>query len=154
MSQLTNLQWEERMHGLQQFIDECGVEYFDADEVVKRHAGMPPEEIWWHIIPTLKLLDVVRDNFHSPFIVTSGYRSPEYNKKVGGAPSSLHMRFSACDIWVKEHKAETVAHAIREILGRDFVRLFCGLGVYESANFIHFDTRGITQDMAGATWRG
>ena len=35
-----------------------------------------------------------------PIIINSGYRSPEVNKKVGGAPNSNHMTGCAADIKV------------------------------------------------------
>ena len=35
-----------------------------------------------------------------PIIISSGYRSPELNKKVGGSPTSNHLTGCAVDIWV------------------------------------------------------
>lgn len=35
-----------------------------------------------------------------PIIINSGYRSPELNKKVGGAPTSNHLTGCAVDIRV------------------------------------------------------
>ena len=35
-----------------------------------------------------------------PIIISSGYRSPELNKKVGGAPTSNHLTGCAVDIHV------------------------------------------------------
>ena len=35
-----------------------------------------------------------------PIIINSGYRSPQLNKKIGGAPTSNHLTGCACDIRV------------------------------------------------------
>jgi hypothetical protein len=38
------------------------------------------------------------DTSEAPIIITSGYRSPELNKKVGGSPTSNHLTGCAVDI--------------------------------------------------------
>ncbi|WP_448826708.1 D-Ala-D-Ala carboxypeptidase family metallohydrolase [Capnocytophaga bilenii] len=38
---------------------------------------------------------------NKPIIITSGYRTPAHNKKVGGADNSQHLTASAADIVVK-----------------------------------------------------
>ena len=44
-------------------------------------------------------LDYARDDKgEEPIIITSGYRSPEVNKAVGGAPTSNHLTGCAVDI--------------------------------------------------------
>lgn len=45
-----------------------------------------------------KVLQPIRDHFKIPVIVTSGYRSPEYNLRIGGAINSQHIRGEAVDI--------------------------------------------------------
>jgi len=45
-------------------------------------------------------LDIAREVAGTPFIITSGYRSPSHNKKVGGVKNSSHTKGYACDIRV------------------------------------------------------
>lgn len=45
-----------------------------------------------------RLLDPVRRRWGFPIRVTSGFRSPELNRKVGGAAGSQHLRGEAADI--------------------------------------------------------
>lgn len=45
-----------------------------------------------------RILQPLREAYGKPIIVTSGYRSPELNKAIGGAKNSQHMRGQAADI--------------------------------------------------------
>ena len=44
------------------------------------------------------VLDPVRERWGVPIYVNSGYRCPELNKLVGGAPNSYHLSGMAADI--------------------------------------------------------
>ena len=46
-------------------------------------------------------LEEVRSLFGKPIKITSFYRCPELNKKVGGSKTSAHMNGLACDFTVK-----------------------------------------------------
>lgn len=47
------------------------------------------------------ILDPLRLAMGEPVIVTSGYRSPVLNSRVGGAPNSQHLTGCAADIRIK-----------------------------------------------------
>lgn len=47
------------------------------------------------------ILQPIRDKFNAPIYVTSGYRSLLLNKKVGGSPTSQHLRGEAADLKTK-----------------------------------------------------
>lgn len=49
------------------------------------------------IINTASRLDVVRALLGSPVLISSGYRSPELNKAIGGSPTSNHLTGEAVD---------------------------------------------------------
>jgi uncharacterized protein YcbK (DUF882 family) len=44
------------------------------------------------------ILDPLREAYGKPIHVNSGFRSPELNKKIGGAPTSDHLKGMAADI--------------------------------------------------------
>ena len=43
-------------------------------------------------------LEVLRNKVGHPIVINSGYRSPQLNRKVGGAPTSNHLTGCAVDI--------------------------------------------------------
>ena len=45
-----------------------------------------------------KVLDPLRERWGVPIYVTSGYRCPELNARVGGSKTSYHLRGMAADI--------------------------------------------------------
>ena len=80
------------------------------------------------------LLNILRETIKKPVTVTSGYRTPEHNKKVGGAKYSFHMRGMAADIIVKGMTPKDVAKELDKLAPNS-----CGIIVYKS--WVHFDTR-------------
>lgn len=78
-------------------------------------------------------LQRLRDILGKPLIVNSGYRSPTYNKRIGGAKASQHMRATAFDISMKNHDPSVFEAAARKAG-------FTGFGFYQRSNFIHVDT--------------
>lgn len=69
--------------------------YFKDSEVV----GLKPDFV--------QLLDKARGIANTPFVITSGYRSPEQNKKVGGAPNSAHIQGLAVDLNCQDNLSRT-----------------------------------------------
>lgn len=80
------------------------------------------------------ILDVLRNKIGKPIIITSGYRTPWWNAKCGGAKYSYHMRGMAADIKVNGMKAKELAKKLDEIIPNG-----CGIIVYN--NWVHFDVR-------------
>ena len=79
-------------------------------------------------------LEKIRAHFGKPVRITSGYRSPTYNAKVGGVKNSYHLKGMAADIVIDGVKSKEVAQ-YAETIG-------CGgIGWYEARNFTHIDTR-------------
>lgn len=80
------------------------------------------------------ILDILRDKLEKPVIITSGYRTPEWNKKCGGAKYSYHMRGMAADIRVDGISPKELANKLNAIVPNE-----CGIIVYN--NWVHFDVR-------------
>jgi len=54
-------------------------------------------------------LQELRDIINKPIIITSGYRCPSYNKKIGGYVNSPHLLGEAADIQIKGLSTVTIA---------------------------------------------
>lgn len=80
------------------------------------------------------ILDILRNKLGKPVIITSGYRTPGWNAKYGGAKYSYHMRGMACDIRVDGMSAKELANKLNAIVPDE-----CGIIVYKS--WVHFDVR-------------
>lgn len=80
------------------------------------------------------ILDILRNKIGKPIIITSGYRTPEWNAKCGGAKYSYHMRGMAADIRVEGMSAKEIANKLNAIVPNE-----CGIIVYNS--WVHFDVR-------------
>lgn len=53
----------------------------------------------YKLVPELwEILDKMRENAQTPFIITSGLRTTDENKKAGGKPNSAHLRGMAVDL--------------------------------------------------------
>ena len=63
----------------------------------------PPEEARCALCELVKcLLQPLRIAYNKPIVVTSGYRSPEVNRLVGGVRSSQHVKGEAADCYVPD----------------------------------------------------
>ena len=51
-----------------------------------------------------RLLQPLRVAYGKPIAITSGYRSPEVNRLVGGVPSSQHVKGEPADCYVPDQK--------------------------------------------------
>ena len=94
------------------------------------------------VIPNLEKLAMnlqrLRNYLNAPIKVNSGYRSPQHNKKIGGALNSFHVKGMAADIVVQGYTPQQVFDAI-EVLQERGEMIIGGLKAYDT--FVHFDIR-------------
>ena len=108
---------------------------FNSSEFDCKGGGCCSETI---INPQLvKYLQQIREHFKAPITITSAYRCPTHNSRVGGAPGSRHSKGDAADIVVKGVSPREVAKYAESIGIK-------GIGLYETSadgHFTHIDTR-------------
>lgn len=90
-----------------------------------------------------KILQKVREHFGKAVTINSAYRTPDYNKKVGGAQYSQHLYGNAADIVVAGITPQKVYDFLDILLGNTG-----GLGLYK--NFVHVDVRETKTRFKGA----
>jgi len=88
----------------------------------------------------VKVLQAIRDHFAAPVKITSGYRTPAYNRRVGGVSNSQHVQGTAADINVDGQSPTQLYWAIvnGRIPGVNDESM--GVGLYKT--FVHVDVRG------------
>lgn len=74
-----------------------------------------------------------------PIKITSGYRTPEYNRAIGGVKGSQHCFGNAADITVEGLTPQQVQKKLKDWVG--------GMGCYST--FTHLDIRNYK-----ARWKG
>ena len=78
----------------------------------------PNKEQWLNLFAIRdNVLNPLREKFGKPILITSGFRSPELNKSVGGKPTSQHTKGEAVDIKGKTRQENEIIFNIIKQLG-------------------------------------
>lgn len=112
---------------------------FDSEEFDCKDGSEMPEEVLRKIKILAENLQVLRDYLGEAITINSGYRSPEYNKKINGAVKSQHLLGNAADIVVDNKTPQEVFEAIEEL--QDQGKMVIG-GLHAYDTFTHYDIRG------------
>lgn len=96
-------------HHLFLFKEDIVMKYFSIDEMVRSTTAKkygidnsPSEDITNNLVLFIEtVLDPIREDWGSAINVSSGYRCPELNAKVGGAKNSGHQYGFCADLQVK-----------------------------------------------------
>ncbi len=103
------------------FIANINLQHFGAAELlVGRYLAdnaPPPEQLWDNIVPTIIVLDALREEYKASIKLISVYRTEAYNdptKHPGRAGTSTHQAFSAIDFQVAGVQPNNVREKLRE----------------------------------------
>lgn len=137
-----------------EYIDQFDLVHFKAEELWRHN---PPKELWKNIVPTIRVLDMVREDIDVPIYIVSTYRDPKYNKSVKGKKNSLHLDFNAVDFVIKDRGL--LVDVWKRLSAPDWQLIHnnkyvnssvIGLGIYNT--FVHLDTRGLIGREAPSYW--
>ena len=86
------------------------MKYFSISELTRSDTARkyvidntPNEEVKKNLEKLVKnILDPLREHYGYPIHISSGYRCPELNKKVGGTRTSQHLSGRAADICMND----------------------------------------------------
>ena len=74
---------------------------FKKSEFKCRDGTDVPDDLMNNVRELVENLQIIRDYINTPIHVISGYRTPKYNRRIGGARKSQHMKAKAADLRVK-----------------------------------------------------
>ena len=113
---------------------------FQLSEFASKCGRPTPLEVVERLQVLAQNLQVLRDEVKRPIRINSGYRSPQHNRKVGGATKSRHVVGDAADIVVTSMTPTEVAATIERLISEGKM-MQGGLKAY--VTFCHYDCRGV-----------
>jgi len=112
---------------------------FNLSEFRSKDGASFPPEVIKQLTSLAQNLQVIRDVV-GPLTILSGYRSPEHNKKVGGANESFHVKGMAADLRSSKYTPKQLRDIIKQLMDEGKIQKG-GLKAY--ATFTHYDIRGV-----------
>lgn len=89
------------------------------------------------------LMDVIRKAYGYPIYINSGYRTPEYNKLIGGVSNSQHVTGEACDFTGRDFKR--LLRIIDELDDNGKIS-YDQMIIYRKRRFIHISYKTVGQN--------
>ena len=111
---------------------------FHSIEFASKDGAPTPEKYMGNLRRLAAQLQVLRDYLGEPVRITSGYRSPAHNRKVGGAKNSMHLYGKAADISVKSKSPKELKDIVEKLI-KEKKLAFGGIGLY--SGWLHVDIR-------------
>ena len=124
--------------------------YFAYKELVHTDTGLPNSPTDWQQLVNLQrlafFLDRLREYMGSAVVVTSGFRSPEVNSRVGGSKTSAHLQGLAADIVPKSGKQEDFGRMLAYLKPLAELKTLDQLIVYRDGYRIKWIHVGLRED--------
>lgn len=126
---------------LQMALDRAGVRHFTAVEFLRlrrtHEIADLPDEYADAAVRVLIAADELRARYGAPVRIGNGYRPPGYNRAVGGASNSAHLRGAAVDLDPLDGRRAEFQRLAAALWLEDEAAT-AGLGVY-SGGRVHLD---------------
>ena len=113
--------------------------HFHISEFACKDGSAVPLHLLSNVRSLAVTLEVIRASFGVPIIINSGYRTIEYNRKVGGAVGSQHLIANASDIVIKGVSPFFLFKTIQELMKSGLIEAGAVI-LYNT--FVHYDRRG------------
>ena len=112
---------------------------FSLNEFNSKDGAEMPAEVLENILKLSANLQIIRDAIGCTLHVNSAYRSPEHNKRIGGASKSQHLLGKASDLVSRNHTPKQLYDVIQHLITHG--KISEG-GLSEYSSFVHYDIRG------------
>jgi uncharacterized protein YcbK (DUF882 family) len=112
---------------------------FNLSEFQSKDGAPMPSSVLDNVKQLAAALQTIRATIGMPLRINSAYRSPEHNKREGGAPSSQHLLGKAADLTTEQIPPAQLAEIIEELIAEGHIPQG-GIGIYNT--FVHYDIRG------------
>ena len=122
--------------------------HFKMSEFNCKDGTAVPPEYEGNVVALCLALEQLRAELGEPVTIVSGYRTAEYNARVGGAVKSQHLTAKAADVRLPNWSPADVAACLESMIAAGVVPQG-GIGIYAASDFVHYDIR-----LTRARWTG
>jgi uncharacterized protein YcbK (DUF882 family) len=116
--------------------------------------GTPYPQEWreTRAVPLAAEFEAIRAAVGAPIRIGSAYRTPEHNRRVGGASASQHMQGRALDLYPPAGMSVARLFEVCRERARLAESQIQAIGRYPT--FVHFDIRPARADGKLTVWQG